>query len=174
MAIDSQLLQQASNPNTPPEQLRELATCEDVAIRQLIVANPNTPTEVLWELGKEFPEQLLENPVLPLLCLENLNLVNVIPIDTLICLFELETVPDYLQHGLLKASVDLREVLVENSNVSVSILVLLAEDPEKEVRREIAKKTNTPVHLLELLAQDTDVWVREAIAENPNNPSALP
>ncbi|NES98910.1 MAG: hypothetical protein F6K32_27845, partial [Desertifilum sp. SIO1I2] len=51
MAIDSQVRQQASNPNTPPEQLRELAVCEDVAIRQLVVANPNTPTEVLWELG---------------------------------------------------------------------------------------------------------------------------
>ncbi|MDA0208563.1 MAG: hypothetical protein OT478_00015 [Cyanobacteria bacterium FC1] len=90
MTPDS-LFDLASNPNTPPEQLRELATCEDVAIRQLVTANPNTPTEVLWKLGKEFPAQLLENPLLPLLFLENPSLF--IPSNTLVSLFQLERVP---------------------------------------------------------------------------------
>ncbi|NES98908.1 MAG: hypothetical protein F6K32_27835, partial [Desertifilum sp. SIO1I2] len=84
---------------------------------QLVVANPNTPTEVLWQLGKEFPQQLLENPVLPLLFLERLNLINEIPTDTLVSLFNLETVPDYLQQGLLQANVWIREEFVENPNI---------------------------------------------------------
>jgi len=122
MAIDSQMRQQASNPNTPPEQLRELADCEDSTIRQLVVVNPNTPTEILWRLGEEFPAQLLENSVLPLLALEKLNLVDVIPIDTLICLVKLETLPDYLKQGLIHAKVQVREAIAKHPNTSMHCL----------------------------------------------------
>ena len=139
MAIDSQVQQQASNPNTPAEKLRELADCDDATIRQLVVVNPNTPTEILWRLGKEFPECLLENPVLPLLGLENLNLVDVIPIDTLICLFKLETVPDYLKQGLIHAKVQVREAICASS---------LGTAPLTQQRFAIANNSNTPLDLL--------------------------
>ena len=48
-----------------------------------LATNPNTPTEVLLNLGAEFPEQLLDNPVFFLLLLENLNLVEQMPVTTL-------------------------------------------------------------------------------------------
>lgn len=49
----------------------------------ILATNPNTPTEVLLNLGAEFPEQLLDNPVFFLLLLENLNLVEQMPVTTL-------------------------------------------------------------------------------------------
>ncbi|MDK3155129.1 hypothetical protein QPK87_00810 [Kamptonema cortianum] len=159
MAIDSQLLQQASNPNTPPEQLRELATCEDVAIRQLVVANPNTPTEVLWRLGKLFPAQLLENPLLPLLFLENPNLIVQIPDETLVRLFELETVPDCLYQRLTQAKLNVRRAIAKNLNTPVPWLEHLAQDPEEWVRGAIALNPKTPIPWLEHLAQDPDAGV---------------
>lgn len=69
----------ASNVNTEPELLRELAASKDDATRQNVVSNPNTPTDVLWKLGEEFPLKLWENPVFSLLLLENPNLIEEIP-----------------------------------------------------------------------------------------------
>ncbi|MCD8487257.1 MAG: hypothetical protein LRZ84_11145, partial [Desertifilum sp.] len=134
------LEQLASNPNTPPEKLRELATCEDIAIRQLVVANPNTPTEVLWRLGKLFPAQLLENPLLPLLFLENPNLIAQIPDETLLRLFELETVPDYLYQRLTQAKLNVRQAIALNPNTTRHWLELLATDQNIGVRARSAKK----------------------------------
>lgn len=69
----SQYKQLAASPDTSPEQLRELAAISSKSISFRVAANPNTPIDVLWKLGTKFPKQLLENPVLPLLLLENPN-----------------------------------------------------------------------------------------------------
>ena len=58
-----------------------------------LATNPNTPTEVLLNLGAEFPEQLLDNPVFFLLLLENLNLVEQMPVTTLQSILKQERVP---------------------------------------------------------------------------------
>ncbi|WP_414514888.1 hypothetical protein [Nostoc sp. PCC 9305] len=72
----------AAEPSTDPELLRELALSTDKITRQSVAGNPNTPSDVLLKLGAEFPSQLLDNPVFPLLLLENLNLVAEIPLPT--------------------------------------------------------------------------------------------
>ena len=53
----------ASNPNTKPQVLRELASSRSCNLRRLVAKNPNTPTDVLWQLGVDFPEAILENPI---------------------------------------------------------------------------------------------------------------
>ena len=85
--------QVALNPSTPPELLQKLANSSDATTRQHLAANPNTPTKVLLNLGSEFPEALLDNPIFPLLLLENPNLVDEIPLSTLRSLLKCETVP---------------------------------------------------------------------------------
>ena len=72
-------LQQAEDPTTSPERLQELATSPDPAIRQAVAANPNTPLETLWQLAREFPHQFWENPILPLLVLEQPDFIDEIP-----------------------------------------------------------------------------------------------
>lgn len=64
------MLQVAENNAAPPELLRELAASSK-AVCERVAANPNTPIDVLLKLGAKFPKQLLSNPILPLLLLEN-------------------------------------------------------------------------------------------------------
>ncbi|MGD1920919.1 MAG: hypothetical protein ACFCAD_19785 [Pleurocapsa sp.] len=61
----------AANPLTSFHLLVELSQHENFAIRYLVASNPNTPEETLTHLGKEFPDEVLENPVVELLKLEN-------------------------------------------------------------------------------------------------------
>ncbi|GAX39076.1 hypothetical protein NIES4075_00270 [Tolypothrix sp. NIES-4075] len=68
--------EQAAGPSTPPELLRELAESDNEAICQAVAQNSNTPTDVLLNLFAEFLLQVLNNPVLDLLLLENPNFFN--------------------------------------------------------------------------------------------------
>ncbi len=89
--------QQALHENTPPQRLRELALesielarvvaknpsapsdllkvlsdyHDDIETRKNVTANPNTPIKQLFTGGACFPVELLNNPVFPLLILEN-------------------------------------------------------------------------------------------------------
>ncbi|OLP20235.1 hypothetical protein BST81_00370 [Leptolyngbya sp. 'hensonii'] len=82
----------AQNPGTPPDLLRELGLgCPPV--RQIIIENPKTPRDILFNLGAEFPRQLLHNPVFSLLWLEHPNLIDEIPVATLMSLLGLPEIP---------------------------------------------------------------------------------
>lgn len=67
------LLEEAQNPQTPPERLKALASRPEAEVRRAVAANPNTPEEVLWRLAVHFPEAVLSNPVLELFWLLNAN-----------------------------------------------------------------------------------------------------
>jgi hypothetical protein len=64
------------NPCATPALLRDLGNSRDTIIRSHVAANSNTPTDVLHKLSDEFPNQVLSNPVLPLLFLENPNIID--------------------------------------------------------------------------------------------------
>lgn len=66
-------LEEAQNPQTPPERLRALASRPEAEVRRAVAGNPNTPEEVLWRLAVHFPEAVLSNPLLDLLLLVNAN-----------------------------------------------------------------------------------------------------
>lgn len=90
----------ARNVNTAPELLSKLSISTDKETRLGIVSNPNTPTDILWQLGKEFPDKLLENPVFSLLLLENPNLADEIPHGTMCSLLLAKEVPiKFLEWG---------------------------------------------------------------------------
>lgn len=61
----------AENPALPQKMLVELAQSRKAVVRKRVAANPNVPYDLMLELAKEFPDQFLENPVFPLLLLEN-------------------------------------------------------------------------------------------------------
>ncbi len=104
MSLDS-LKQEATNRNTSPQRLRELAaindeltrlvpanpladsslleelaikarTNKDVKIQRAIALHPNTPTQWLIGLAYLFPEEFFSNPVYNLLILENVNFLD--------------------------------------------------------------------------------------------------
>ncbi|RUT06478.1 hypothetical protein DSM106972_027350 [Dulcicalothrix desertica PCC 7102] len=77
----------AKNPCTPPDLLEDLFYhSEDQQLHHNIVSNPNTPVDVLIQLGAEFPRKLIDNPVFPLLLLENPRLFDEMPPDTIMAL----------------------------------------------------------------------------------------
>ena len=99
-SIESEL-RLAADPTTDPLHLKKLADTDDRRILETIAGNPNAPTEVLLQLGAEFPEQLLNNPVFPLLCLGELNQVHNIPLNTLCRLLQQPNVPElFFELGL--------------------------------------------------------------------------
>ena len=63
--------QLAKDETTASEVLVNLAKNEDYTIRQYVAANPNTPIEVLLSICFEFPVEVINNPIIPLLILEN-------------------------------------------------------------------------------------------------------
>lgn len=66
-----QARQISQDETTPPRILSQLAKSEDYITRQNVAANPNTSTEILLNLGGEFPSEVMSNPIIPLLLLEN-------------------------------------------------------------------------------------------------------
>jgi hypothetical protein len=59
----------AADPTTSSERLAELA--QDHTMAPLVAGNPNAPFDLLCELANQFPREVLANPVLPLLYLED-------------------------------------------------------------------------------------------------------
>ena len=127
----------AKNANTAPQFLQHLSSNSDTLIRKNIAANPNTPTDILLELGAEFPQQLLDNPVFYLLLLENPNFVSDIPIVTLQSLLKLDEVPP-------------------------SFLELATNHDDVEVLLTIAMNPKTPKTALRALTQVQNIEVAEA------------
>ncbi len=79
----------ARNSKTPQDVLKKLAESENNEIRKTVTTNPNTPPEILLDLGKDFPEELLANPVFNLMLLANPNLLGDMPEETLISIIKL-------------------------------------------------------------------------------------
>jgi hypothetical protein len=90
------LRKEASSPETTSARLTQLANQNHREINKAIAINPNAPLEILWQLGQDYPSELLNNPILALLPLENLNLIQDIPEDTLCALLREKECPEWL------------------------------------------------------------------------------
>ena len=93
----------ARSPLTPAELLERLSHDSDKSVRQALAGNPNTPAEVLIRLGAQFPDQLLENPALDAMFIENPNLFSMVPEETLAAIAKRETCPPQVLGYLARA-----------------------------------------------------------------------
>ena len=59
------------NPKSSQNTLKELAKYDDCLTRQYVAGNPNTSAEILLNICFEFPNEVINNPVIPLLLLED-------------------------------------------------------------------------------------------------------
>jgi hypothetical protein len=89
----------AANSGASQKLLKKLARSTDKTTRKMVSTNPNTPTKTLMQLGVEFPQQLLDNPIFSLLLLENPQFLARIPLKTL---SSLVTLPDIAQSFLVE------------------------------------------------------------------------
>ena len=83
----------AANPSAPPELLAKLSRSNDKPTRCACAANASTPVEALLELGSQFPEQLIENPVFDLLVIGNPDIFTELPVSTVNSLLKRDIVP---------------------------------------------------------------------------------
>ncbi len=148
-------------------------------VGQAVVGNPNTPTNILFDLGAEFPDRLLANPILDLLFLEDRNFLAKIPRNTLAALFPLEQVPEYFFNWLCDR--DYEDILLaaitnlkENTYKNKLINKFKHKDWKNCFNRAIAAKNpDTPVSILQQLVKDSNKSVRCYEAKNPNLPLFL-
>jgi hypothetical protein len=122
----------AGNPNTSPKLLKELSRSDDFETRQNTTGNPNTATDILFKLGREFPEEFLNNPVFGLLLLENPNFISTIPDETLIELLKVKNVPQIMIDWAITApirspSINYRLAVASNLNTTKDVLLKLYE-----------------------------------------------
>ena len=125
----------AKNPRTPPPTLELLSHSKDKSTRECVAGNPNSPANVLCKLGGQFPNQLLNNPALDWMLLENPGLFSEVPEETLAAIAKREDCsPQMLGHlamgghgrGLLMA-------LIQNGNTPSSAIQTIMKLPTEKL-----------------------------------------
>lgn len=129
------------------EALREAATHRHAAIRAAAAGNPDTPPDLLFTLSREFPEEVAQNPVLPLLAIE---------IDDWLLRLSAGCLRLVLRLGLIAAPEDLLAQLGASGAHEVQLLV--GGDPR------------TPPAVLTALARKRSWYLDVALFENPSLP----
>jgi hypothetical protein len=162
-------VQVAIDPNSDPQSLRKIATGKDWELRRLVASNPNTPTDVLWQLGLDFPEAILSNPIFQLLQLEQLQLAAEVPHATLTSLLQCEQVPqNFMEYAVSQQDYSLWLAVAYNVHTPSTLLESLARKSrhqDRELIRAIAAHPNTPQHLLAEIIK-IGSGVAQIVAEN--------
>jgi hypothetical protein len=163
----------AIDPHTDPHLLRKIAVEPDREMRRLVAGNPNTPTDTLWQLGIDFPEAILNNPIFELLQLEHLQLVAEIPHTTLTSLLQCERVPkNFMEYAVDRQDYSLWLAVAYNPHTPSALLENLARksrSQDRELIRAVAAHPNTPPHLLgEIIEIGSSV--AQIVAENVYTP----
>lgn len=127
-AVRPGLSREAADPGTSPDRLRELASVGDLKLDRALARNPSSPHDVLdrlshhrerpirrsvaenpaappWvlkRLGAQFPEELLRNPVLDWLLIEQPDFFSDIPEQTLGAIAKRETCTPEMIRNLVR------------------------------------------------------------------------
>jgi hypothetical protein len=162
----------AKDPQTPPERLAELSKSENQEIKAAVAENPNTPMKTLWRLGEYFPAELLKNPMLALLPLENPNFLLDISIYTFVKMAYHPDCPSWIYESAASVAT-LRHFIATNPRTPPTILETLVNESEDHIRIALAKNPNSSPTLLANLAKDESISVLVSLAKNPNTPLEL-
>lgn len=161
----------AKNPSAAPELLQKLGNSEDKETRQNVAQNPNAPTDLLFKLGIEFPQELFDNPVLSLLLLENPNLIQEMPVETLVKLLELDTIPtDWMVMAANRNSKNdypVLETLVKSLRTPASALskLLKIEDSVNKIGDTIALSAQMHVNYAGEITEGWEEAAKKSISE---------
>jgi hypothetical protein len=164
-------LQLAQDPATPPQQLAELAQgTNSRAIKQAVVRNPNTPPADLLRLAGRYWAEFLENPVLPLLLLEDPGLLHRLPVRALRTLVRREGMPPLVLQTLARHSDrEVREGAKFHVAADEGEAIGESTDWHIALRRELERLPAARATLPELLSLDAvPDWLLEAVAGTSN------
>lgn len=174
----------AKNENADAELLEELAFSKDKIVRQGVAGNANTPVKILLKLGAEFPQELLDNPVFFLLILENPNLYEEMPAETIYSLVKLETVTEFILEQIVArknylSSLAILDIL-NNPQVTLKIVekIIRRKYLHEEEALAIVKNPKIPLNIIEKLFDRDDFYIRASlfsalVKTKRNTPSIL-
>jgi hypothetical protein len=166
-------MQMAINPNTDPQLLRQFAAAKNLDLRRLVASNPNTPTDLLWELGIDFPEVILANPVFELLRLEHLDLAATIPPATLTSLLQCDRVPRaFMDYAVNQQDYSLWLAVAYNLQTPGTLLKSLVRKSRRQDRELVRAIAAHPHTSAALLAQIGEIGsgLAQIVAKNPHTP----
>lgn len=163
----------ASNPSADATLLTELSKRIDNVTHQYIALNPNTPPSILIKLFARYPLEILKNPALDLLLLENPNLYEELYSSNTEVFEKYELPIFFLEWAIQSPNKQLRQKLAQSSITPISFLESLASDKDDHMRRLIAQRINIPIPTLETLSKDKSILVRKCVAENISTPSYI-
>lgn len=128
----------ARNPSSPHDVLDRLSHHRERSIRRSVAENPAAPSEVLKRLGSQFPEELLRNPALDWLLIEQPDFFSDIPEQTLGAIAKRDTCTPEMIRNLVRGG------------------------HGKQLLRSIAQNERTPRNVLEevIALNREQVWAR--------------
>lgn len=160
-----QIRKKAHSENTSPEILAELAKSKDTLTRKYVASNPNATAEILDKLAQEFPQEIIDNPILELLIFSNPEKLVEIKRSIALSTNTSESILDRLSND---SNRDVRYAVAKNYNASEKILDYLKEDEDKDIRLAVANNSNASEKTLDYLKEDEHGNVCLAVARNPN------
>jgi hypothetical protein len=194
----------AQNPAAPPDVLQQFVEVfnQNPELIKRVISNPNTPAEALLRYGWSQPEALLQNPIFPILLLEDPWIIENIPTPTLAKILVLSEVPtQFLEHHVghtnpnIQASIAAHPLtpllslqtllekeftswlvmssLAKNKNLTIEMIERLGTHKHDLVLLEISRHPNTPGHLLARLAELSSSQLQQNIAAHPNTPDEI-
>ncbi|MEM8676578.1 MAG: hypothetical protein AAGF83_22345 [Cyanobacteria bacterium P01_G01_bin.67] len=177
----------AKDETTSSEILANLAKSEDIQTRKYVANNPNTPIEILLKICFEFPQEVIENPIITLLILENPDsLTCKTPLDFLWNFNKIKQLTDIeikrlgwtkVQGGnYLMKKYGKRSRLHLTDDQLLGFLTDLRKINSAKINtdikqdRQLAQDETTSSKVLANLAKSKDYQTRKYIASNPNTP----
>ena len=143
--IEQSYLIKVVDMDTPPKDLKELASLVNPILQQIIGRNPNTPEETLEHLSKNSDVAVrgavAKNPVTP---------------------------PGVLSVLASDYSLYVLRSLAQNIFASEKILTLLSKTKDATVLENLAANTSIPSALLDKFSRKKDPRLNEIIADNPS------
>lgn len=118
----------ARNDGATESVLRHLGSHSDATVRKWVASHPVTPVEVLLVLGQQFPEQLIQNPILDVLFLENPALMQEFPLGTVRAVLKRKSAPaSILEQGVYIKDEAAHLALAQNSSAPEELIDKLHE-----------------------------------------------
>lgn len=160
----------ATDPNTGPRELEQLAQCSDWTVRSNVAKHPNVSVKTLTELSKDTVRSVLEgvtlNPKTPASVLLNLVYSDYSVASNII---DNPNVTAEILDKLADSSISgVRALVAEDTKTLPDTLSKLANDPDAPVRVRVAHNRNTTADTLDRLSTDWIIDVLYQVARNPN------
>ena len=154
-------------------ELAELAKSKDLNLCKQVAQHPNTSPETLKELFKRVPGEVLSNPILDLLLLENPNFFEELLRTDITCFVKSRLPLHYQEWAAFHQRENYRLAIACSKNISSNLLTKLVNDSSDYVRQAVASNPNISEITARQILEDNNPRVLISLAHNANLTSSI-